>query len=90
MFIRPSIALGGFVAQRTTRLDEVEEAAVGVVYGGTVKAGVELVFYAARGLKVHAGPVALIDLGGHTPDAGDTSFIFAIDSGFNIGLSKAF
>ncbi len=90
MFIRPSIALGGFVAQRTTRLADIDAASVGTVYGGTVKLGVEFVFYASRGLKVHAGPVALLNLGAHAPDTGGSTFILGLDSGFNIGISKAF
>lgn len=40
--------------------------------------------------RVHAGPVALFDLGAREPDIADSTLILGLNSGFNIGISKAF
>lgn len=84
LFIRPLIGGGGFVGERRARID-------GVIGGGAVRGGVSLVFYANRHFKVHAGPEAVLSIGGYSPEDGsDDLLLISLESGFNVGITHVF
>jgi len=86
LFVRPFIGGGGFIGSRSS-----SAGTEGLVYGGAVRGGLSLVFYASRNFKVHAGPEAILNIGAHAPNAGgDTIFLISMDSGFNVGITYVF
>ena len=91
LFVRPGIALGGFVGSRSTDIGSGDADVNGLIYGGAVRAGLNLVFYSGRHFKVHACPEAIVQIGGHSrDDGGGSEFFVSVDSGFVVGISYVF
>lgn len=89
MFISPLIGVGGFYANRT--IGEDPGAIRSSIFGGTGRAGLELVFYPSTRFSLRAGPGAIASFGKSSSDTKASSGTFlSVDAGFNVGASYVF
>jgi len=89
MFISPLVGGGGFYAHRT--IGDDPGAIRSDIYGGTGRAGLELVFYPSSRFSLRAGPGVIASFGKESAGAqGSAGTFVSVDAGFNVGMSYVF